>query len=51
MQIPPIVNLVPAYSTDRLGELPIAIVVHGTAGTDSRTYLQAAAGAAFRSMC
>jgi hypothetical protein len=38
---PPTVLQLPAdHSTDRLGQVPVAIVLHGTGGTDSRATLQ-----------
>jgi N-acetyl-anhydromuramyl-L-alanine amidase AmpD len=37
---PTIVQLPADHSTDRLGKLPVAIVIHGTGGTDSRGTLQ-----------
>lgn len=43
-QAPIIETIVPAYSTDRLGERPVAIIAHGTAGKDSRAYLQSGGG-------
>jgi N-acetyl-anhydromuramyl-L-alanine amidase AmpD len=38
---PPTVLQLPAdHSTDRLGQVPVAIIIHGTGGTDSRNTLQ-----------
>jgi N-acetyl-anhydromuramyl-L-alanine amidase AmpD len=37
---PKIVDLPADHRTDRLGQAPVAIIIHGTGGTDSRSTLQ-----------
>lgn len=44
MEQPRIVNLPAEYSVDRHGALVVAIIAHGTAGTDSREYLRTGGG-------
>lgn len=44
MDSPSVVNLPALYSSDRLGERPVAIIAHGTAGKDSREYLRTGGG-------